>query len=224
MNSQILSDSMIGYLLVAVTIFTGITLFYGEIGYRGLKTGKPFLFPTHRLMWMIILCYVPNLLFVILQTTLLIVQTHQWAIASLTLLGMLAFGFGIYTAWLQARGYLAFGITEDSFRDALLYALQKRKMAYEETISRIRLTDLKLDLAVVVAEWTGTAQLRLKEKGHEKVLDKIVAEMNAYYATTAVAVNPLPYRLYLALAILIGLLDIALAVFGVIFFTKLGRF
>jgi hypothetical protein len=90
-------------------------------------------------------------------------------------------------AYFALRGYTAFGITDASFREALLYSLKKLGLPYEETLSAIKLLTQGADLQVAVQSWIGTAQLKMKQRRFRPVLKDIVNGMNEYYQSGAVS-------------------------------------
>ena len=68
------------------------------------------------------------------------------------------------------RGYVAYAVTDTSFRDALLTSLQKLDLPYEETLSTIRLTSVEVDLQVSIQSWMGSGQIKIKQRGHNSLL------------------------------------------------------
>ena len=51
----------------------------------------------------------------------------------------------LVTMYFTLPGYTMFGITDTSFREALLAALEKLQLPYEEVVSSIRLTSIEAD-------------------------------------------------------------------------------
>ena len=83
----------------------------------------------------------------------------------------------------QLKGYTAYAVTDTSFREALLAALQKLQLPYEESLSVIRLTSINADLQVAVQSWMGTGIIKVKQRTHKPVLRQVVNAMNEYFAT-----------------------------------------
>ena len=87
------------------------------------------------------------------------------------------------------RGYVAYAVTDTSFREALLASLQKLELPYEETLSTMRLTSVEVDLQVSIQSWMGAGQIKVKQRGHGSLLAKIATTMNEYFRTSAAATN-----------------------------------
>ncbi len=104
--------------------------------------------------------------------------------------------------WLQQQGYTVFGVTDDSFQTTLRAALRKLDLPYEETVSRMRLTSVGVDLQANVQSWMGVGHLRIKDREHKPLLHKIIAEMNGQFTTSAVAVNMRTCVFYVAFGLL----------------------
>jgi hypothetical protein len=111
------------------------------------------------------------------------------------------------------QGYITFGITDTSFREALLAALQELQLPYEEMLSSIRLTSIEADLQVSVQSWVGSGVIKIKQRKHRSQLTEIVAAMNQYFRKSSVSVNLTTCIIYLVMGILMAALGI-----GAVFF------
>ena len=111
--------------------------------------------------------------------------------------------------WIQFKGYLAFGVTERSFREGLLAALEKLQLPYEESLSSIRLTSLGVDLQVAIQSWMGSGQIKVGKGHHALLLKEIVQAMHKYFRTTAVETNMISCVLYVIIGIFVLLMTAA---------------
>ena len=89
----------------------------------------------------------------------------------------------------QLQGYTAYAVTDKSFREALLAALQKLQLPYEESLSVIRLTSVEADLQVSVQSWMGTGIIKVKQRGYNSVLRQVAHAMNEYFRNSSVPTN-----------------------------------
>ena len=89
----------------------------------------------------------------------------------------------------QLKGYVAFAITDTSFREALVAALQRLELPFEESLSAVRLTSVNADLQVAIQSWMGTGVIKIKQRAHRSVLEEIVDAMNEYFRTSSVSTN-----------------------------------
>tara|TARA_B100002003_G_scaffold232083_1_gene243622 strand:+ start:8748 stop:9341 length:594 start_codon:yes stop_codon:yes gene_type:complete len=105
------------------------------------------------------------MLFALLPKVILI---FEYQLSSPGDLGLIAYISPLMTfvllafCWIQLKGYIAIGISDESFRHSLHYALHKNSIEFEEQLSLIKLKDMKADLQVSVQSWMGTGQLKLK--------------------------------------------------------------
>jgi hypothetical protein len=171
------------------------------LGLKGLFEKKPFLLSS-RWMWLIMLfCFGPSLLMSL--STLLEGRYFDWIFVLSPLLVL----FALFVMWRQMSGYMAFGITDDSFREALQAALKAQSLAYEERLTKIHLKDLKVDLQVSIQGWMGVGQIRISNSQHD-ILKGIVTEMNSYFRSNQVAINLFTCIVYLILGTMLLLLGL----------------
>jgi hypothetical protein len=189
---------MFGFYSVAMVIFG---LYAIGIGLLGLVRKRPFAFPSRQLMWILFLVFLPNLI------NSFIPLFSDWGRADTLLTVLPLFNLSImvllvFVFWRQMTGYMVFGVYDETFRDALSATLNKLKMPFQETISKIRLVELDADLQAAVTAWMGIAQIRIKQGKHAHYIKQIAAGMNEYYASTPVKVNNVSFIIYLILGIL----------------------
>lgn len=165
------------------SLFGMMALFFLVIGLRGLLSRRPFLISARWLLALLFIGFCPALVqpFAIQGSPVGsgAVEAMRW------LLPALLIAVAVFLAF-TLRGYTAFGVTEISMRQGLVHALEKLKLPHEETLSAVRLTTLGADLQVGLQSWTGTGQLKMKQRQFGKVLRDIVRAMNEYYQRGAV--------------------------------------
>ena len=168
------------YLTLFSPILSGLMgIFFLVIGVRALLTKRPFLISNRWLLAIMFVFFAPMGL-----SSLLFLDRNpiSWVIPLLyvALLVMM---------WYQLKGYVAFAVTDTSFREALLAVLQKLQLPYEESLSVIRLTSVNADLQVAIQSWMGTGVIKVKQRAHRSVLREIVNAMNEYFRTSSVSTN-----------------------------------
>ena len=157
-------------------------IFFLVIGFRGILTKRPFLISQRWTLSIMFAVFIP----VILQFLLL---SFPGDFTFMRWLHPLLFGFILLTMCYQMRGYIAYAVTDTSFREALLEALQKLQLPYEENVSLIRLTSVEADLQVSVQAWMGTGLIKVKQRAHRSVLREIVNAMNEYFRISSAPTN-----------------------------------
>ena len=164
--------------LFSIGSVTMAILFLGT-GLRAILTKRPFLVSNRWFLLMIFLVLAPSIVFSL--------KTFSGEILGWT--NALLLGAVLLMMWYQLKGYVAYAVTDASFREALLAALQKLQLPYEESLSVMRLTSVDAELQVSVQSWMGTGTIKVKQRAHRSVLKQIVSVMNDYYRTSAVSTN-----------------------------------
>ncbi len=168
------------YFTTLFPILTGVIgIFFLITGLKGLLTKRPFLISNGWLLAMMMVLFVPMGLS---SLTILDGNPRSWVspILCLVLLVMMCY---------QLKGYVAFAITDKSFRETLVAALQRLELPYEESLSVIRLTSVNADLQVAIQSWMGTGTIKVKHRAHRSVLKEVVDAMNEYFRTSSVSTN-----------------------------------
>ncbi|MCY4403552.1 MAG: hypothetical protein OXD54_13340 [Candidatus Poribacteria bacterium] len=174
-------DIITMYMIVLPIIFGVMAAFFLIIGMRGIITKRPFLVSNKWLLWMMSIVFVP-----------LICQPLFFYPPDIGLLGWLNPALYIVVLvmmFIALKGYVAYGVTDMSFREALLAALDKLQLPHEETLSIIRLTSLDTYLQVSVQSWVGAGQIKIKQREQRAQLAEIVREMNVHFQISSAAAN-----------------------------------
>jgi hypothetical protein len=201
------------FLMVLVPcVFAVLALFMIIVGLRGIVTRKPFLLSARWLFAVMVLAIVP----VVLQPFLVQVPRVGDEAAILFWLGPLMFAGVVIFMWFTLRGYLAFAVTDSSFREGLLASLNKLELPHEEKLATLRLPSVRADLQVAVQSWIGTGQIKVKQRQFTGLLRGIVKGMNAYYQSSTVPVNLACCIFYVAMGVLV------IVSAGVFLFRRLG--
>jgi hypothetical protein len=83
--------------------------------------------------------------------------------------------------WIQMRGYMAFGISDTYFREALLSAAGALGYTVEETMSRLKIKETGEEIQVAIQGWIGTAQLKSGDRKSAGTVTRIAHGMNLYF-------------------------------------------
>ncbi|MCY3553535.1 MAG: hypothetical protein OXH39_24020 [Candidatus Poribacteria bacterium] len=198
------SDFYITLFSIMVPIWFGIfAVFFFVIGLRGILTKRPFLISSRWLLLVMFIGLVPAILIPVFLPgdSSFIIKWLNPAIFTL-LLVMMCFAL---------RGYVAYAVTDTSFRDALLTSLQKLDLPYEETLSTIRLTSVEVDLQVSIQSWMGSGQIKIKQRGHSSLLKKIADAMNEHFRVSSADTNLTACIFFLVMGILMVIGGIAMS-------------
>lgn len=114
--------------------------------------------------------------------------------------------------WFQLQGYMAYGVSDDTFRDALHFSLDKNNLPFEEKLSAIELPSINATLQVAIQSWIGAGQLKLKKSKDAKILPEIINGINQYYSENEVKPNNFTSIFYIVMGVF-------LLIFGVTFFS-----
>lgn len=169
-------------LVLGMTFSAAQNLF---IGVRGLIRRRPFVFSSRVVMWpimaMLALSGIGAL--VLAGYQLLCMPMGSYAgVGIAVLLGQAAICLSVmYVLWREATGYLAYGIGDESFRNALLFALHRQGHAFRETITKIELLETHVEIRATVQPKIGTALLRTPHRRDAHYVAALAADMNKHY-------------------------------------------
>ena len=100
------------------------------------------------------------------------------------------------------KGYILIGIHDDSFRNALIFSLNKNNITFEERLSKIVLTEEKTELQISMQTWMGSGQIKLKKSKNSHLLKTIVDGINEYYISNQIKPNNITSIFYVIMGIL----------------------
>jgi hypothetical protein len=196
------------------SLFVTMALFFLVIGLRGIVTKKPFLISARWLLFLILLGFGPGILQAVSLSTSGdgsgTLTALRWMIPTVLIVVLAFLSFTM-------RGYIAFGVTDVSFREGLLASLKKLNLDHEETMSFLRLPTIGADLQVAVQSWIGTAQIKMKQRQFRRILVDIVNNMNEYYHNSAIS------KMNLTSCIFYVVMGVLLVVFAGVFFLGFGK-
>ena len=195
------------YSVLFPIIFGIMAIFFLGIGLRAILTKRPFLVSNRWLLSFMFVILVPS---IVLSLKSFAGEIMDWTTILLP-------GLVLVMMWYQLKGYVAYAVTDTSFREALVAALQKLQMPYEESLSVIRLTSVNADLQVAVQSWMGTGTIKVKQRAHRSVLKEIVSAMNDYFRTSAVSTNFVSCVFLVGLGVVMAILALEWTFFKDIF-------
>lgn len=188
-------DFYITIFSIMVPIWFGIfAAFFFVIGLRGILTKRPFLLSSRWLLLVMFIGLIPAILIPVFlpgDSPFIL----KWLNPSIFTLLLVMMCFAL-------RGYVAYAVTDTSFRDALLTSLQKLDLPHEETISTIRLTSVEVDLQVSVQSWMGSGQIKTKQRGQGSLLTEIATAMNEHFRVSSADTNLTACIFFLVMGIL----------------------
>jgi hypothetical protein len=156
-------------------------IFFFVTGLRGLIQKRPFLISMR---WQRGLLVTLFLGFAIDAVRLDWESGNAGGLQAATWMSVAFLALAIWFFLLQAQGYLALGVTDESLRDTLLSALRQSNLAYEERLSTIRIPSENAQFQVAVQSWMGAAQIRVKGKASGALLRRIVKKVNENFSVS----------------------------------------
>lgn len=183
-------------------------------GLRGLFIKRPVVYPARNRYWFVVMAFAPATISVI--DTMLDAEYESFGLLGSIILLTYA-GILIYSWW-ELSGYIASGVTNESFQSALRTSLEKLNLPYKESLPSVELTSMGARLQASFKPWRGMAQLKIKQRKHKQTLHDIAQTMNEYYKRTPVKVNLGPSITDIAM----GIMGLALLAYLIVERTKLG--
>lgn len=194
------------FLLLSILLpimFGSMAAFFLIISLRGILKRKPFLLSNRWLLLFMFIAFVPNILlpFYFRLPDMDFMNMDWW-----DLLNPAIFTVCLVMMCFALKGYAAYGITDTSFREALLDALEKLQLPHEESLSTMRLTSIDADLQVSIQSWLGTGLIKIKQREHRLLLSDIVREMNEHFniSTGPIKLTTCVFYLIMGVLMLIG--------------------
>lgn len=178
-------------------MFGLMAAFFLIIGLRGILTKKPFLLSNRWLLVLILVAFLPSILLPFYFSSSAMGLMHWLPPAIFTVVLVMMF--------FTMKGYAAYGITDTSFREALLAALDKLQLPYEESLSSMRLTSIDADLQVSIQSWLGAGMIKIKQREHRSVLSEIVDEMNNHFSLSSGPIKLITCIFYVVMGVLMAI-------------------
>jgi hypothetical protein len=200
------------YTLHVLSLTLGVlTLAMTALGLYGLTRRRPFVIEAR---WMLAVALVAILPQVVLQLSLFFgAGQHSSERPMLLIVALISIVLIPYLA-LMTRGYMVYGTTESSFRDALVSALSSLHLEFEETLSSVRLPSVPAELQVAVQGWIGIGELRLKQGGPPGLLADVAGGMNAHFNAAKVKTNMISAVAFVILGLLGSAMVVTLMLLG----------
>ncbi|MFM9196139.1 MAG: hypothetical protein ACKOWG_10430 [Planctomycetia bacterium] len=180
--------------LVAIVLGMGFSALQSLcIGIRGLVRRRPIVFSSRTVM-LPVMAILATSGFGAVCLVGWTAAFRPWDTHALLGVGALAAQAAIslclmYILWREATGYLAYGVGDDSFRDALVLALHRHGHPFRETLTKIELLDPHVEIRAVVQPKIGTALIRTAHRRDGHHVAALAAAMNAHYRLEPVAFN-----------------------------------
>lgn len=171
--------------LYFVCMFTLMAVFFLFIGIKVIVSKKPMLITAKIFFVFMVLAFSPQA----------VNFFNMYGTEAATRMGFILYlNPVIFTVllvffWIQMKGYVAIGIYDETFRDALHSALNKNQITFEEQLSIVKLISADANLQVAIQSWIGTGQIRLKKSKDPVLLPKIISGMNEYFLESKVKAN-----------------------------------
>ena len=167
------------------------------VALRILLTRKPLLMTSRWLFGFMCLAFLPTIL-------------NSFFLKAMTFTTPVMFGVLLIFFWYQMKGYMALGVSDVYFRDALLASIKNLGYTAEESMSRIRIIETGDELQVSIQGWVGSAQIRPMPKCSSTTIQNIVKGMRKYFTETPGGTNYVISYFYIILGLLMGFITVRL--------------
>lgn len=175
-------------------MFGVMATFFLILGLRGILTRTPYLLSNRWLLLVMLIAFVPS-----------IIMPFFFNIYDMDLMDWLnpaIFTVVLVMMFFALKGYAAYGITDTTFREALLAALDKLQLPYEESLSTVRLTSIDADLQVAIQSWLGSGMIKIKQREHRSLLPEIATEMNQHFRLSPGPIKLVTFIFYVIMGVL----------------------
>jgi hypothetical protein len=170
----------------------GVFFFY--LSLRGFISRKPVVISTKLYFFLMISIFLPSLAMPFMLTSRSIdLRSMTWVTVPM----MLFFGFFF---WKMFKGYSVYGITDQSFRKALLSSLDQSNLEYTEDMTGIHLK--AHDVTLRVSIFMGIGQIRPRGKDSGDLMEKMMPFLKAELEKPGVEFNSKPFFFYAGMALI----------------------
>jgi hypothetical protein len=166
-----------------------MALLFVAVALKILLTRKPLLMTSRWLFAFMCLAFLPTIL-------------NSFFLKGMPITTPAMFGVLLIFFWFQMKGYMAFGVSDVYFRDALLACIKSLGYTIEESMSRIRIIETGDEFQVSIQGWVGSAQIRPTRKCSSLIMGNIIKGMKQYFAETPGRMNYTVSYLYLVIGFL----------------------
>ena len=91
--------------------------------------------------------------------------------------------------WFLMQGYTVYGVTNNSFREALFAALKAMNVQFQEDFSIIKIPAIPAEIQISFLNSCGCGSMRVKERKDQDFLQEVARRMNQYFKDNNVAIN-----------------------------------
>ena len=178
-------------------LFATMALFFLFIGIKVVLNKRPMFLSSRYFFGFMVLAFSPQFV----NTANMLTKDLPSNLGLIIYLNPIMFVCLLVFFWFQMKGYMAIGISDDSFREALHYSLNKNNLPFEEQLSIVKLTSINASLQVAIQSWIGAGQLKLKKVKDSNVLPEIVKGINEYYSENNIKPNNITSIFYIIMGI-----------------------
>lgn len=178
-------------------LFALMAAFFLFIGARVIASKKPLFVPSRFFFAFMVLAFSPQFV----NTVNMFSKDLPGNMGLILYLSPLMFVCLLVFFWFQMKGYMVIGVSDDSFRDALHFSLNKNNLPFEEQLSVIKLTSINANLQIAIQSWIGAGQIKLKRSKDTKMLPAIISGINQYYDENNIRPNNITSIFYVVMGI-----------------------
>ncbi|MCP4613537.1 MAG: hypothetical protein GY845_33015 [Planctomycetes bacterium] len=200
-------------IMMTTTISLLMAVFFFVIGGTVLIRKKPLVVSSRCFFGAVVLAFTP----LIVNPLIFFVEpftknSGNIGISWIMLLSPLMFLFLLVFFWFQIQGYMLFGITDETVRDALHYGLQKLNSPFEEILTKIKLSELDTELQISLQSWMGTGLIKIKDRSKRAFLTKLAQHMRIYFKEHDIPTKNITVIFYMIMGGFMTLLTIGMFV------------
>jgi hypothetical protein len=186
-------------------LFSLMSIFFLFIGIKVVFSKRPVFMSSRYFFAFMVLAFSPQFV----STVTMFTKDMPDKLGFILLLNPIMFICLLVFFWFQMKGYMAIGVSDDSFRDALHYSLKKNSLPFEEQLSVIKLTSINANLQIAIQSWMGSGQLKLKKSNDKTILPNIIAGINEFYIENSIKPNNITSIFYIIMGVFMLIFSVA---------------
>jgi len=182
-----------------------LSTFLVFLGGKLLVTKRPFLISCGWMRGMVTLAFAPAL--VLPVVTLLDAPDPPlfMLLQPAMILTLLVF------VWIQMRGYVVLGTTEETLQSALDHAMGQLGHEYEQKLSSVHVPALDAKIQMSIQSWIGVAQIKPANARAKQITEGLSSAMGSYFAKHEVAPQMTTGVFYILIGVLTAAVTLGIA-------------
>lgn len=176
---------MLTLLIILITLaLAGTGMLF--VGVRGLLSRRVTIYSGKWLLALVALGFFPQFV-----DGLKLLRTAP----SVAVISLAFYPFLLLIFWFATKGFICFGVSEETANDAFRSSFEKLGVKYEQSLGSVRLEDGGI-FQISIQDWIGTMQIKPKNREAKARTTGLIAALSAHFSASEAGIRYMPYWIY----------------------------